>query len=70
MSHHFGTPTGGNDPRLKLCDFYLFEGAAGLTVMAMPDNPGAVPGAPRRSTMRVSTPLASTPATTCVRTCL
>ena len=45
MSHHFDTPTGREDPRLNLCDFYLFEGAPGRTVMAMTVNPEAVPGA-------------------------
>ena len=70
MSHHFDTPTGRDDPRLNLCDFYLFEGAAGRTVMAMTVNPEAVPGVRRRSTMRVFTPSASTPAATGVRTCL
>jgi hypothetical protein len=38
MSHHFDTPTGREDPRLNLCDFYLFAGAPGTTVMAMTVN--------------------------------
>lgn len=42
MSHHFDTPTGREDPRLNLCDFYLLAGrAAGTTVMAMTVNPAA-----------------------------
>ncbi len=42
MSHHFDTPTGREDPRLNLCDFYLFAGAdAGTTVMVMTINPAA-----------------------------
>jgi hypothetical protein len=43
MSHHFETPTGREDPRLSLGDFYLFDGRAGFTVMAMTVNPGADP---------------------------
>jgi hypothetical protein len=27
------------DPSLNVCDFYLFEGVAGTTVMAMTVNP-------------------------------
>ena len=27
MSHHFDTPTAREDPRLNICDFYLFDGA-------------------------------------------
>jgi hypothetical protein len=42
LSHHFDTPTGREDPRLNLCDFYLFAGVgAGTTVMAMTTNPAA-----------------------------
>jgi hypothetical protein len=44
MSHHFDTPTGREDPRLNLCDLYLFEGPPGRTVMAMTVNPAATPG--------------------------
>ena len=41
MSHHFDTPTGREDSRLKLCDFYLFAGDPGkTTVMAMTVEPG------------------------------
>ena len=43
MSHHFDTPTGREDPRLNLCDFYLFAGRPGSTVMAMTVNPEADP---------------------------
>jgi hypothetical protein len=45
MSHHFDTPTGREDPRLNLCDFYLFAGEPGRTVMAMTVNPAVQPGA-------------------------
>lgn len=31
MSHHFDTPTSMEDPRLNLCDFYLFSGRPGFT---------------------------------------
>ncbi len=42
MSHHFDTPTARADPRLNLCDLYLFAGAGqGTTVMAMTVNPAA-----------------------------
>jgi Domain of unknown function (DUF4331) len=42
LSHHFDTPTAREDPRLNLCDFYLFAGsAAGTTAMAMTVNPAA-----------------------------
>jgi hypothetical protein len=44
MSHHFDTPTGREDPRLNLCDYYLFEGGTGRTVMAMTCNPSIAPG--------------------------
>ena len=46
MSHHFDTPTARDDPRINLCDFYLFEGAPGFTVMAMTVNPDAGLSAP------------------------
>jgi hypothetical protein len=26
MSHHFDTPTAKEDPRINICDFYLFRG--------------------------------------------
>jgi hypothetical protein len=39
MSHHFDTKLAKEDPSLNLCDFYLFEGATGNTVMAMTVNP-------------------------------
>jgi hypothetical protein len=41
MSHHFDTKLAKEDPSLNLCDFYLFEGAPGTTVMAMTVNPDA-----------------------------
>ncbi|WP_422755560.1 DUF4331 family protein [Micromonospora sp. WMMD708] len=44
MSHHFDTPTSMEDPRLNLCDFYLFSGRSGFTTMAMTVNPEAAAG--------------------------
>lgn len=41
MSHHFDTPTVREDPRLNLCDMYLFAGSPDTTVMAMTVNPAA-----------------------------
>ena len=41
MSHHFDTPTALEDPRINVCDFYLFDGGSGNTVMAMTVNPDA-----------------------------
>jgi hypothetical protein len=41
MSHHFDTPTAREDPRLNLCDMYLFAGGPDSTVMAMTVNPAA-----------------------------
>jgi hypothetical protein len=46
MSHHFDTPTAREDPRINVCDFYLFGGAPGHTVMAMTVNPDAGVSAP------------------------
>ena len=46
MSHHFDTPTGREDPRINVCDFYLFNGRAGTTVMAMTVNADAGISAP------------------------
>jgi hypothetical protein len=46
MSHHWDTPTARQDPRLNLCDFYLFRGRPGSTVMAMTVNPDAGISAP------------------------
>src|SRR5271156_1325791 len=46
MSHHFDTPTAKEDPRINLCDFYLFSGAPGSTVMAITVNPDAGLSAP------------------------
>ncbi len=41
MSHHFDTETARQDPRLNICDFYLFRVRPGFTVMAMTLNPAA-----------------------------
>jgi hypothetical protein len=41
MSHHFDTPTALKDPRINVCDMYLFAGRPGATVMAMTVNPDA-----------------------------
>jgi hypothetical protein len=46
MSHHFDTPTARQDPRINLCDFYVFRGGPGTTVMAMTVNPDAGLSAP------------------------
>jgi len=39
MSHHFDTKLAKEEPSLNLCDFYLFGGPSGKTVMAMTVNP-------------------------------
>jgi hypothetical protein len=51
MSHHFDTPTAREDPRLNLCDMYLYAGGPDSTVMAMTVNPAAtaMTAAPFRS---------------------
>lgn len=46
MSHHFDTRLAKEDPSLNLCDFYLFEGPSGKTVMAMTVNPDVGLSAP------------------------
>ncbi len=46
MSHHFDTPTAREDPRINVCDFYLFSGGPASTVMAMTVNPDAGLSAP------------------------
>src|ERR1700721_135629 len=46
MSHHFDTKIAREDPGLNICDFYLFEGAPGMTVMAMTVNPDVGLSAP------------------------
>jgi hypothetical protein len=46
MSHHFDTPTAREDPRINVCDFYLFRGRPGFAVMAMTVNPNAGQAAP------------------------
>lgn len=38
MSHHFDTKLAKHDPRLNVCDFYLFEGQRGHTVMVTTTN--------------------------------
>ena len=45
-SHHFDTPTAREDPRINLCDFYLFRGHPGTTVIALTMNPDAGMWAP------------------------
>ena len=46
MSHHFDTRLAREDPSLNLCDFYLFDGPPGKTVMAMTVNPDVGLSAP------------------------
>jgi len=46
MSHHFDTPTAREDPRINVCDMYLFQGRPGTTAMAMTVNPDAGLSAP------------------------
>lgn len=46
MSHHFDTALAREDPRLNICDFYLFRGPSATTVMAMTVNPNAGTKAP------------------------
>jgi hypothetical protein len=46
MSHHFDTKLAKEDPRLNLCDFYLFGVSSGNTVMAMTVNPDVGLSAP------------------------
>jgi hypothetical protein len=46
MSHHFDTKLAKEDPSLNVCDFYLFQGAPGTTVMAMTVNPDVGLSAP------------------------
>jgi hypothetical protein len=41
LSHHFDTPTAREDPRLNLCDMYVFAGSPQSTVLAMTVNPDA-----------------------------
>jgi hypothetical protein len=59
MSHHFDTKLAKEDPSLNLCDFYLFEGVPGNTVMAMTVNPDSVCPLQTRFTLKASTPSAS-----------
>jgi hypothetical protein len=44
MSHHFDTKTATDDPRLNLCDFYLFRPSPGRVAMALTVNPNAGDG--------------------------
>jgi len=46
VSHHFDTATAREDPRINVCDFYLFRGRPRTTVMALTVNPHAGPSAP------------------------
>jgi hypothetical protein len=46
MSHHFDTKLARENPSLNLCDFYLFDGPSGKTVMAMTVNPDVGLSAP------------------------
>jgi Domain of unknown function (DUF4331) len=46
MSHHFDTPTAREDPRINVCDFYLFRARPRFTVMAMTVNPNAGQSSP------------------------
>src|SRR5471030_3265331 len=46
MSHHFDTPTARLDPRINLCDFYLFRSRPGRTAMLLTVNPDAGLSAP------------------------
>jgi hypothetical protein len=46
MSQHFDTPTALEDPRIALCDYYLFCGRPGATAMAMTVSPDAGLSAP------------------------
>ena len=46
MSHHFDTRLAREDPSLNICDFYLFDGPPGKTVMAMTLNPDVGLSAP------------------------
>lgn len=41
MPPHFDTVQAKEDPRLNCCDFYLFPGKPGRTVMAMTSNADA-----------------------------
>ncbi|WP_036555877.1 DUF4331 family protein [Nocardioides insulae] len=41
MSHHFDTEIARDDPRLGICDVYLFRGRPGYVTMAMTVNPDA-----------------------------
>ena len=46
MSHHFDTPSAKEDPRINVCDFYLFRGGPGTAVMVLTVKPDAGHSAP------------------------
>ncbi len=52
MSHHFDTKLAKEEPSLNVCDFYVFEGSPGTTVMVMTVNPDV--GCARRPDKRSS----------------
>ncbi len=56
MSHYFDTPAAREDPRINLCDFYLFRGTPGTVAMAPTVIPDAGPAAPILFEKRVFTP--------------
>jgi hypothetical protein len=58
MSHHFDTPTAREDPRINLCDFYLFRGTLGTVAMVLTVNPDAAAGGSDTFRERVFTPFA------------
>jgi hypothetical protein len=68
MARHFDTPTARVDPRINVCDFYLFRGQPGFTAMAMSVNPNAGQSGPIRSARKVFTPSASISMATRART--
>ena len=67
MSHHFDTKLAKEDPSINVCDFYLFEGTPGTTVMAMTVNPDAGLSVPRRSAQRRSLRIPFRPERRCAR---
>lgn len=46
MSHHFDTATARQDPRLNVCDFYLFRPRPGHTALVLTVNPNATTATP------------------------
>jgi hypothetical protein len=69
LSHHFDTPTGREDPRLNLCDFYLFASSTGNNSDSDDGQPGRGPPTPRRFATRPFTRSTSTPTATDTKTC-